>query len=173
MAAKAPPFSAVIDPDDPAFLTPGEMPAKIEGFCERSGQDAPRGKGAIIRTALESLALKYRFVLERLEAVVGRRLAPLHIVGGGTQNELLSQMTADATGKTVVAGPVEATAIGNILMQLLAYGEIDGLPAGRALVRRSFETKTFHPVDHGTWNRTYEQHREIIAGRSRLNPPGS
>ncbi len=122
LASQAAPLRRSIDPDADEFLKPGDMPARIRAFCRRSGQPEPDSTGAIVRCVLESLALKYRWLLERLETVAGQRLAPIYVVGGGAQNLLLNQLTADATGRSVVAGPVEATAAGNLLMQALALG---------------------------------------------------
>lgn len=145
MAAAAEPFRSLVDPDDSAFLKHGDMPARIREYCRRTGQAVPEDEGAVVRTALDSLALKYRWVLERLEELVGRRLEPLHIVGGGTQNQLLCQLAADVTGRTVIAGPVEATAIGNVLVQALALGHIGSLEQGREIIRRSFDVITYEP----------------------------
>jgi sugar (pentulose or hexulose) kinase len=119
LAKEAKPFVAVIDPDSNIFLHPGDMPDKIRKFYADSEQTVPETQGEIIRVVLESLALKYRFVLERLEELAEKHLDPLHIFGGGVKNRLLNQFSADATGRTVIAGPVEATAIGNILMQAI------------------------------------------------------
>jgi rhamnulokinase len=152
IAAEAPPFQSLVDPDDPDFLKPGDMPARIQSFCQRMGEPTPETKGAIIRCVLESLALKYAFVLQRLEQLVGRRLEPVHIVGGGTQNRLLCQFTADATGRQIVAGPVEATAAGNILMQALALGCIGSLAEGREVIRNSFDVRTYEPGDRAGWD---------------------
>lgn len=151
LAAEARPFLAVIDPDAEPFFHPGSMSEKIRQFCARSGQPIPQTRGEVARVALESLALKYRLVLERLEALTGARLTPLHIIGGGTKNRLLNQFTADAVGRPVVAGPVEATAIGNLLMQAIALGHLADLQAARALVRRSFPLETFLPAQSSGW----------------------
>ncbi len=145
LAAEARPFLAVIDPDRGEFLHPGNMPEKIRRSCAETGQPVPEAQGEVIRVILESLALKYRYVLARLEEVAGKRLDPLHIIGGGVNNHLLNQFTADATGRTVIAGPVEATAIGNILMQALTLGELDSLRQARRLVRHSFGAEEYHP----------------------------
>jgi rhamnulokinase len=145
LAAAEPAFKYVVDPDDPGFISPGDMPARIVEFCCRTGQEAPATKGAIVRCALDSVALKYRYVLERLEQMLGRRLDPIHMMGGGTQNRLLCRLTADVTGRTVLAGPIEATAIGNILMQAIATGEIASLAQGREIVRSSFPLETYQP----------------------------
>jgi rhamnulokinase len=163
LAAGARPFLAVIDADDMRFLHPGNMPEKVRKFCSESGQSIPETQGEVIRTALESLALKYRFVLERLEELAGKHLEPLHIFGGGTKNRLLNQFSANATGRTVIAGPVEATAIGNILMQAITLGEIDSLEYARQLVRRSFEIKEYHPQASEDWEQAYGKLKFILA----------
>lgn len=155
VAAEATPFQAVIDPDYGEFLKPGDMPARIRAFCEMTNQPVPQNKGAIIRCALESIALKYRWVLERVEEMLGRRLEPLHIVGGGTQNQLLSQFAAEAIGRQVITGPIEATAAGNIIMQAMALGHIASLEEGREVVRNSFDVATFEPVSRAGWDEAY------------------
>ncbi len=160
LATAAAPFLAIIDPDHDDFLKPSEpgndMPSRIVARCRATGQPVPESKGAIVRCALESLALKYRWVLEKLELILGHRLEPLHIVGGGTQNRLLCQLTADATGRPVVAGPVEATAIGNVIMQAVALGDLADLAEGRALIRRSFDVVTYEPSgDRAAWDEAY------------------
>jgi rhamnulokinase len=162
MASQADRLVSVIDPDCLDFIKPGDMPARIRAFCQRTGQPVPHSKGAIIRCVLEGLALKYRWVLERLEEIVGRPLAPIHIVGGGAQNRLLNQFTADATGRPVVAGPVEATAIGNILMQALALGQINSLKDARAVVRQSFVPDLFEPIDQAGWDDAYERLLQVM-----------
>jgi rhamnulokinase len=166
-AAAAAPFQALIDPDHPIFLKPSvpgdEMPGRILACCQATGQPAPEGKAAIIRCVLESLALKYRWVLERIETVVGHRLDPIHIVGGGTQNQLLCQFTADATGRPVIAGPVEATALGNLIVQALALGLVGSLGEGRALIRRSFDVTTYEPAaDREAWEAAYMRLATLI-----------
>ena len=124
MAARSQPLISIIDTDHPDFLKPGDMATRIAAFCRRTGQPVPEDKGAVVRCILESMALKYRHVLQCLEEIQGRTLGPVHIIGGGTQNRLLCQLTADATGRPVIAGPVEATATGNLLMQALALGHL-------------------------------------------------
>src|SRR4029078_12982576 len=131
---------------------PGDMPARIQAFCRRTGQPAPDSPGAIVRCALESLALQYRWVLECLQAVTRRRLEPIHIIGGGTQNRLLNQLTADATGRTVVAGPAEATAAGNLLVQAIGVGHIGSIAEARAVARRSFTPEVYAPQASGDWD---------------------
>ena len=162
MAAQADPFQAVIDPDHGEFLKPGDMPARIRAFCQMTGQPAPQSKGAVIRCIVEGIALKYRWVLERLEQMLGRRLNPIHIVGGGTQNQLLSQFTADATGRRVVTGPIEATAAGNVIMQAMALGHFASLDEGRAVVRNSFDLLTYEPGDRSGWKEAYARLLAIV-----------
>ena len=145
MAATAPAFRSLVDVDDHAFAAPGDMPARIQAYCRQSGQPVPETKGEIVRTALDSLALKYRYVLAQMEGILERRLEPLHVVGGGARNRLLCQLAADATGRVVVAGPVEATAAGNVLMQAVALGHLGSLAEARDVVRRSFEIATCEP----------------------------
>jgi rhamnulokinase len=161
LATEAAPLAAVLDPDDGSFFAPGDMPARIREFCARTGQTLPAGKGAIVRCALESLALKYRWVVEKLEEMTGQPISVIHIVGGGTQNRLLNQFTADATGRPVVTGPIEATAIGNILMQMLAVGQISSLNEGRDIVRRSFPVETYQPQTSAAWDKAYERFLEL------------
>jgi rhamnulokinase len=162
MADSAPPFAAVIDPD--AFLEPGEMPEKICLHCKSKAQRPPDSPAAIARTIFESLALRYRQVLESLETVLGKKLEIIHIVGGGSRNRLLNQFVADATGRTVIAGPAEATAMGNILIQAMGAGELSGLTDVRKIVKNSARLETFTP--HGTrkWNDAYEKFRDIAKG---------
>jgi rhamnulokinase len=163
MAAVAKPLQAVVDPDDAEFLKPGDMPARIQAYCQATNQPVPQDKGAIIRCALEGVALKYRWVLERVEEMLGRRLEPLHIVGGGTQNRLLSQLTADAIGRRVITGPVEATATGNIIMQAMALGHLASLDEGREVVRNSFDVTSFEPVSRAGWDDAYARLLAIMA----------
>ncbi|MGO9963402.1 MAG: rhamnulokinase [Acidimicrobiales bacterium] len=163
LAEEVAPFQAVIDPDNSAFLKPGNMPERVQDFCRRTGQQVPASTGEIVRCVLEGLALKYRFVLEHLEDLVGRRLDPIHIVGGGSQNRLLNQFAAEATGRRVVAGPVEATAIGNVIMQAMAAGHIKSLAEGRALVRESFPPTTFAPVTPADWEEPYRRLLRVMA----------
>ncbi len=155
MAAQAVPLRSVIDPDYGEFLQPGDMPARIRAFCRMTHQPVPQSKGAVVRCALESLALKYRWVLERLEEILGRRLEPIHIVGGGTQNRLLNQFAADATGRQVVTGPIEATAVGNVIIQMMALGHIASLEEGRQVVRNSFDVATYEPSGGSDWDDAY------------------
>ena len=133
------------------------MPGRIADFCARRGEKPPSTPGEFVRTVLESLALRYRMALEAIEGIVERRVDTLHIVGGGGQNLLLNQFTANAVGRPVVVGPVEATAAGNILMQLVAAGEISSLAEGREIIRRSFELTMYVPEDSDEWEEAYER----------------
>lgn len=151
-AEAATPFAALIDPDDAGFLAPGDMPARIAAYCEKTGQNAPVDEGAFIRCCLESLALKYRWTVERLEQVLGTPIRTIHVVGGGTKNALLCQFTADACGRPVLAGPVEATAIGNILMQAVGRGRLGTISDLRAVVARSFPVSVYEPRDTAAWD---------------------
>jgi rhamnulokinase len=161
MAGEAKPHIAVVDPDHQPFLSPGQMPSKIREFCRTTGQSAPSSPGEFVRVCLESLALTYRATLEGLEDVLGRRIATIHVVGGGSRNELLNQMTADACGRAVIAGPVEATAIGNVLVQAMAIGRMKSLSDARRIVAESFEVKRYEPRDLATWENAYARYREI------------
>ena len=161
MAREATPFIASIDVDDPVFSSMGDMPRKIEQQCKASGQSIPSSKNETIRTALEGLALKYRQVLENLRSQTGKSLEKIHIVGGGTKNELLNQMTADSTGCEIISGPIEATSVGNILVQMIAIGDISSLAEGRQLVRESFEPKRYQPHHSDQWEDAYQTMRSL------------
>ncbi len=161
MAAAAPAFGSLIFPGDSRFFAPGDMSLRIQAFCRETGQAVPETKGAVLRCALESLALEYRRMAERLDALTGKRLGTIHIIGGGAKNELLDQFAADAIGRTVVAGPVEATALGNVLVQAVALGHIDSIAAGREVVARSFELKTFAPRDTAAWDAAYRRYLHL------------
>lgn len=161
LAAEAPAARSLIDADDPVFGPPGDMPGRIRDYCRRTGQPVPEGKGEIVRCALDSLALKYRFALEEMDALLGRRLEPLHVVGGGARNSLLCQLTADATGRVVLAGPVEATAAGSIVMQAIASGRLASLAEGRDLVGRSFELVRYEPRAGGVPEEACERWRAL------------
>jgi len=155
LAAEANPFLAVIDLDDPRFLYPGEMPERIQKYCADTNQTVPVTKGEIVRVALESLALKYREVLQQVEDLTGNRYEPIHIIGGGTKNKLLNQFTADCTGRFVVTGPVEATAIGNVLMQAYGLGHLNSLADLRSVVRASYAPETYQPGNRDRWDEAY------------------
>ena len=157
MAKQSRPFAAFINPNQSRFMSPGGMPARINEYLKEAGQEAITDKGQMIRVILESLAFNYRWVLEKLEEITGRKIEVLHIVGGGIQNELLCQFTADAIGRKVVAGPIEATAMGNIMLQAIATGQIKSLAEGRELIRNSVELKEYFPEDSERWNREYDK----------------
>lgn len=162
MAADAPAFKAVIDPADESFLSPGDMPSRITEFCKRTGQAAPESKGEFVRIALESLALVYRRTAATIEKLTGKSFNTLHIVGGGTQNKLLNQFAADATGLVVKTGPVEATAFGNCLMQAIAIGDIGSLAEAREVVQNSVEVDVYEPAsDRGKWDDAYAKLVEL------------
>lgn len=158
MAAEARPFSAQIDPD--AFLEPGEMPRKIADHCRARGQEPPATHGEYARAILESLALRYRQVLDDLETLSGRRIEIIHIVGGGSRNRVLNQFVADCTGRIVIAGPGEATAIGNILVQAMGAGELRDLDEIRAVVRRSFALEIYESKSSAQWEDAYGKVRD-------------
>jgi rhamnulokinase len=155
LAEAASPFVSIVNPDHASFMLPSSMPAALADYCRRTGQPVPVEPGAVVRCALESLALRYRWVLERLEELIGHRLDVIHVVGGGSQNALLNQCTADACNRPVVAGPVEATAIGNVLVQAIGLGLLKNLNEGREVVRRSFDVRTFEPRNSERWDETY------------------
>jgi len=153
LAEAAPAFSAVIDPDDARLLHPGDMPARIAEIAAESGHQLRLDPGVIARCIFESLALKYRRTLEQLERVSGMRIRTVHVVGGGSNNRLVCQMTADACGRPVVAGPVEATAIGNLLVQAMALGLISTLEQARDVARRSVALQTYEPQSTDEWDK--------------------
>lgn len=162
LAAEAEPFHALVDPDCGDFLLPPHMPKAFGGFCARTGQPMPEGPGPVVRCAMESLALKYRMVLRTLEAVSGHQVEVLHVVGGGCQNKLLCQFTADACGIPVVAGPVEATAIGNLLTQAMGVGLVKTLADAREVVRRSFEVHTYEPRNTARWDAQWDRFQSLV-----------
>jgi rhamnulokinase len=145
LAKQAKPLRSIIDPDDSRFLNPPNMPSAIQDFCRKTRQPVPGSEGELVRCALESLALRYNTMLDCLEKIGGKPIEAIHIVGGGSKNDLLNQFTADACGRPVIAGPVEATVLGNVLMQARAAREIGSLSELRAVVRASCEVRTFEP----------------------------
>jgi len=161
-AEQAEPFRSLIDPNDPRFLKPGDMPERIAAYCRETGQAAPESPGQFARCIFESLALLYRQTLNELEQVTGRAIARLHIVGGGSQSSLLNQFAANATGRLVLAGPVEATAIGNVLLQATALGHLESLAALRETVRASFTITPYHPTEIPSWNRAFDRFNDLI-----------
>jgi sugar (pentulose or hexulose) kinase len=162
MAEAAEPFTAFIDPDDAVFASPGNMPGKIRDFCEKSGQPVPESLGQILRVATESLALKYRYVYGNICHLTGRTYSRLHAGGGGIQNQMLCQATANALGIEVLAGPIEATSCGNLITQMIATGEVPDFPAGRQLIRESFGFATYTPKDQEKWDKAYAVFLKLI-----------
>jgi rhamnulokinase len=161
-ASAAPSLVSLIDPDDPSFLAPANMPEAIRGYCQRSGQSVPNERGAIIRCALESLALRYRMVLSWLETLIGGRIETMHVVGGGALNTQLCQATADACQRVVLAGPVEATAIGNVLVQAMARGDLASLGEARQVVRLSFPVVRYEPAHGAAWDTAYDRFTKLV-----------
>jgi rhamnulokinase len=155
-------FAALVDPDHPAFLHPDDMPSAIAAYCRDTGQAAPSTPPAYTRAILESLAFKYRVVLESLERLTDSSIEEIRVVGGGARNHLLNQFTAAATGRTVIAGPVEATALGNIAMQMLTAGAVSSLAEARAVIDRSFPVARYEPVNADDWQRPYERFVEYL-----------
>jgi rhamnulokinase len=162
LAEASPPFVSLVDPDHGSFLLPPSMPAAMAEFCRRTGQPAPAEPGAVVRCALESLALRYRWVLERLEELLGHPLEVIHIVGGGSQNELLCQLAADACNRLVRAGPVEATAMGNVLVQAMGLGLIGSLAEAREVVRASFDVREYSPRNAEAWEAPYQRFQRYV-----------
>ena len=162
-AAAAKPLAAFVNPDAEEFFAPPNMPEAIRDFCKRTGQNMPADEGAVIRCALESLALHYRQVLGWLEELIGGRIETIHIVGGGIQNRQLCQMAADACDRRVVAGPVEATAMGSVMMQAISAGEIGSISQAREIVRRSFSVEIYSPQHNAAWDDAYERFLKIAA----------
>ncbi len=163
-AADAPPFRTLVNPQHGPFLQPGDMPAKIDAFAAQTGQPQPRGPGEYVRCCLESLALAYRHTLNNLQTVRDHPVDVIHIVGGGGKNELLDQMTADATGCRVVVGPYEATAAGNLLVQAMGNGDVKDLDELRTIIRASFDPKTFEPRDTAQWDQAYQRYVALLDG---------
>lgn len=157
------PFKCLIDPDDDLFLNPGNMPSNIAAFCLETGQNPPETKGEYARCIMESLALKYRYVIERIEEITGKIYGTINIVGGGVKDRMLCSFTSCSTGRKVVAGPVEATSIGNIVMQAVALGEIGSLREARQIVKNSFPVKEYSPEMKTTWNEAYSNFLKIIS----------
>jgi rhamnulokinase len=175
LAEASPVTGSLLDPDHPAFLRPGDMPGRIRRFCRETGQTPPAEPGAIVRSVLESLALKYRWVIERAEEITRRRVDTIHIVGGGVRNELLCQLTADATRRPVRAGPVEATALGNLMVQAYSRGYVSSLEEIRAVVRASpVEVRDYRPAGStDEWENAYGRLRKIMDADVQLDREGA
>jgi len=162
------PFDAVVDPDDPSLLSPDDMPRALAELGQRRGEKVPSTQGELVRVALESLGCKYRQTLEQLEAITGHRIEVIHVVGGGSKNTLLCQLTAELCNRPVLAGPVETPALGNLLAQAPSAKVIGGWQQARTLVRQSCNLVTYHPRDSGRWESTY--HR-FCDKQARPTPP--
>jgi len=162
LAEQARPFSAILNPDDPVFWELGDTPQQVRTFCQQTGQTPPQTRGEMVRAILEGLALRCRQTLDLLEDILEQRLEVIHIVGGGSKNRLLCQFTADATGRPVVAGPDEATAIGNLLGQALATGLIASVAEGREIVRRSYQPTTYEPHPSPAWDEAFERFCALV-----------
>jgi len=168
LAEAAPARRAFVDPNDPVFLPPGDMPRRIREACARTGQEPPQEPGEVVRCVLESLALKYRQTIELLGAATGEVPPEIHVVGGGALNRPLCQWTADATGLPVLAGPAEATEIGNLAVQAMALGELGSLEEAREVVRGSFAPEVYEPADRAAWGEAYGRFTELFAGAAVL-----
>lgn len=169
MADSAPALATFVDPDDARFLPPGDMPSRIRDFCRDTDQPQPGDDAALARCILESLALKYRTTIDDLEQLTGRKIEVLHMVGGGSQNELLCQWTANAIERPVISGPVEATAIGNIGLQMMNW-HFEDIAEFRSCVAESFEVRVYEPDDTDNWNKALQKYRSIIKN-SRCEKP--
>jgi rhamnulokinase len=161
-ANAAPPFISLINPDDPRFLSPDNMPGKIADFCRETGQPVPASIGACVRCIYESLALFYRVVLRRTERLIGKKIDRLHVVGGGSKDVTLNQFTANAIKITVLAGPTECAALGNILIQAIALGHLESHEAARDVVRNSFALQTFTPKDGVAWDAAAARFEKLL-----------
>jgi rhamnulokinase len=162
MAKAAKPFSFFIDPDWQGFLNPDDMPKAILGYCVRTGQAPPRSPAEFTRGICESLALKYRLVLDEISLISAAPIRRIHVIGGGAKNRLLCQFTANATGIPVIAGPSEATAIGNIMIQARTFGFLPSLSRMREIIRHSFEVEVYEPIQIKRWEKAYERFKHII-----------
>lgn len=160
MAEGEVPLRSLVDPDHPSFLRANNMPEAIAAFCRRTGQPEPNSPGAVTRTVLDSLALKYKYVLDALQQLTGVVYKQIRVAGGGARNTLLNQLTAEATGILVIAGPIEATALGNIAVQLCATAAVASLREARSVIDRSFSVEHFHPRDSGLWASAYVRFRQ-------------
>ena len=162
LAAKEEPFRSLIDPDAPEFAPSGNVPRRIREFCKRTGQPVPETEGQIVRCINESLALKYRMAFEEIRECTGKEYPVIHMVGGGTQSALLCQLTANACGRPVYAGPVEATVYGNVAIQLMAEGAVGSLEEIRSVIKASEEIRRFDPQDGERWEEAYRNYCEAI-----------
>ena len=164
LALAAEPFQFFIDPDAPEFVPAGNLPRRIREFCERTGQGSPQSIGEIVRCIYESIALKYRYTFEQLIDCTERTCKHIHMVGGGTKDNLLCQMAANATSVPIIAGPIEATALGNLAVQFIARGDIRDIWHARQIVLNSFEALHYAPVETAEWNDAFEKYKQFVAG---------
>ncbi len=162
LAAEAKPFVSFIDPENDMFMAPGDMPERIREFCRKTRQPVPETKGGIIQCIYQSIALKYRSTIEMLEEISGKKLPVIHMVGGGIKDKTLCRFTAEATGKKVVAGPVEATSIGNLMVQAMALGRVRGLQEIRKVVMESFPAVTYESREAAAWSEAYDKYRKAV-----------
>lgn len=160
-ALECPPFRCFIDPDEDVLGFPGDMPERIRTLCHKTGQPVPEKRGEVVRCIYESLALKYRVTKDQIETVTGRKYPDLHVVGGGTKDGLLSQFTANATGSRVIAGPIEATAMGNMAVQLLAQGALQDIRDARRVIAASFDLKRYTPQNVPEWQEALQRYKAI------------
>lgn len=156
------PFAAFIDPDDPGFYNPQNMETAIMAFCRKTGQEPPAQRGTMLRMIYESLALKYRMVSDQIATVSGKPNKVIHIVGGGSKNTFLNQLTANACGLRVVAGPEEATAVGNAMVQAMALEIIERQSDAQAMIRAAFPIREFTPRDRDQWEQVYRSYRAVV-----------
>jgi rhamnulokinase/L-fuculokinase len=156
------PFRCFIDVDAPEFETAGDLPNRVREFCRVTGQSVPESRGEVMRCIYESLAMKYRLNLEKLEALTGKQYTHLHMLGGGIKDTLLCRMAASATGATVLAGPAEATVMGNIAVQMISLGEIASLAEAREVIAGSVDLATYLPTDKAEWDAAYERYKQYL-----------
>lgn len=161
MAEKAEPFRSLVDPDNSTFLNPQDMPTALADFCKSTGQPVPENPAQFARCVFDSLALKYRAVIDSLKVISDKKIEKIHVIGGGSQNELLCQFTANATGLPVVAGPAEGTAIGNIMVQAMGLGHVKSLAEIRQTIKNSFEFKSYQPKNFEAWDKAYDKFKKI------------
>ena len=162
MAAQATPFTAVVDPDDATFARPGDLPVLVRAACTRNGEAVPRDRGTLLRVLLESLALRYRWCVDALRAATGRQPETVHVVGGGSRNALLCRLTADATGIPVVAGPAEATVLGNLAVQMIAAGELSSVAEARRLIAADPALTVYEPQRDERWDAAYARFCALV-----------
>ena len=162
MALEVKPFQSFIDPDASQFNSVGDIPGRIRAYCKETGQQIPETVGDIMCCINQSLAMKYRYTLEQIEKCTGKHYSAIHMIGGGIQSELLCQMTANACNRKVIAGPVEATALGNIAVQLITLGEIADVKEARKIIAESEVIRTYAPQSEEQWNLAYDKFLKVL-----------